>query len=807
MAITGKANVLIYVSPKDAWTEIPDWNYAHIGTMHHFNKSKGAHKIHITRPGYHSISQTFIVKDGDNPYKQFIMEKDGSPIPKYGGIEIKVFPETARVEVPDLGIDRTGSFSMGNLKTGAFMLRFYPSGKAFQVWNLIIKPGEITKKTFGKEGEPEPEPSTGALQFEVSPEGARIRIPGLGIDKSGSFSMGNLKVGEYKATVTAAGYQTRSHSFPIRKNMTMQESVTLKKLDEPEPEPQNDWEAFLEQITNLATNPVKWFTSTITWLSDPKTWELSTSDWLQLKDKAKGSGFQIALALTGTAPLKIGASAAAKIAQKELAELGAEGIIATGAKAPAELLTLIQKVPKEGMTQLFRELPKTMLGRDAIQTITRLQLDAAEKAGLKGLLKAGKYPLLILGAAIGIVGFKEFMSWGAKELPELLKFPLDDLIRNKEWERAKEVLPMYENLIGITTTFLRNTGFEALLGFPLWQGYADGYDVDLAIKKSRIEEGLQEEPAEEMGTITFHTDPIDALISVPGYEKIYKNNDVVKFLPGNLTAVATLDGYYPKTKSFYPKAGVEEIVSLALTKIADEPEPGEGILQVLVYDQKTDTAIGATLLIDGNAEEYSVHSHVVELDPGSYEIVVEKVGYKKYEDTISIDAGKRTSITVKLEKTPHDPEPEPEPEPEPKPKPEPAKGIINIATNPSAEVWSAGAKLATETPTTLELVQGIYSLKFTADGFKDKYYTAYLSAGEIINVSLNLTPVEEEEELPWLARVSINSDPIAAKILVNGSFIEKYTPDSILLEPGVYTIGIQKSRYKPWQETINLERE
>ena len=74
-------------------------------------------------------------------------------------------------------------------------------------------------------------------------------------------------------------------------------------------------------------------------------------------------------------------------------------------------------------------------------------------------------------------------------------------------------------------------------------------------------------------------------------------------------------------------------------------------------------------------------------------------------------------------------------------------------------------------------------------------------------VSLNLQETEAPPILVKLARISIQSAPSSAKILVNGVWTKKYTPDSVLLEAGDYELALAKSGFKTWTTPLRLTEE
>ena len=411
-------------------------------------------------------------------------------------------------------------------------------------------------------------------------------------------------------------------------------------------------------------------------------------------------------------------------------------------------------------------------------------------------------PIAFVGAAVGL---KEAVSWFHKELPELVAFPIQDLIRDENWKEALALLPAYKKLKEIAQNFLRGTGFEAWLGFPIWQGYADGMDAQLATWEAQIAAGLETVEPETTISVSTNVDP--AGVTIAGIPTDFVTPFTVSIPAGSYDVTAEKEGYAPRTKTAIVKKGENNIVSFELEEIPPDITPRAGRLQVTIYDKKTGAITRGTLFVNNRAEQYHLHTYVLDLAEDTYEIRVEEPTYKIYEDTVSVTEGETTAIRVELEKVePPPPEPEPEPTPEPEPEPEPIeKGRLEISSTPSAQIWIAGEKVAEKTPVALTLTQGYYDITFKAKGYVSLTRPAILRAGETTSLSATLTKTEEPPAKRKLWQIDVNSNPTGAKILINGSFTNRYTPDYVLLEPGEYMVGVTKTGYKPASKPIILE--
>ena len=111
------------------------------------------------------------------------------------------------------------------------------------------------------------------------------------------------------------------------------------------------------------------------------------------------------------------------------------------------------------------------------------------------------------------------------------------------------------------------------------------------------------------------------------------------------------------------------------------------------------------------------------------------------------------------------------------------------------------------TPTKIQLEQGTYDVTLKAEGYFDETIRIWINPSETTTRAVTLTAESEPPPTELVARVSVNSSPTGAKILVNGVWTDKYTPDSDLLKAGQYEIGLTKSGYEPWYAPLNLVEE
>lgn len=236
-----------------------------------------------------------------------------------------------------------------------------------------------------------------------------------------------------------------------------------------------------------------------------------------------------------------------------------------------------------------------------------------------------------------------------------------------------------------------------------------------------------------------------------------------------------------------------------------EQTPTTGVLQVSVYAKDTNARINASLYYDNILYPYHLGAYSVNLEQGAHAIRVEETNYKRYEDIVSITKGKITAVNVFLEKVEEAEPGVPPAPPAPELPPEPTKGRIQVSCNTEAGIFIAGIDTGYKTPMLFEAEPGVYDITLKAEGYFEETKTAYVRAGEVYSLAFMLAKVEAGPVTRKVWRLDIDSSPSSAKISVNYSFTGKYTPDYVLLDPGVYIVSLTKSGFKRKDRAVTLE--
>ena len=736
----------------------------------------------------------------------------------FNGPYLKIDGEMSSKSGHSLGAGQTSPFTLGMIPLAGHPL---PGVHNFEFWGYdsmakeYIKFDEFTINFLPlEEGPPPvdppiepPTPETGSIRILSHPTGADILIDDTPTGKK-TTAVITTNVGQRKITLLLDRHVQFATFEEILPGQSFQRTYTLDPIVEPPEPPTPAFSPFAQLLEHFLGEVPGWWKP----IDDFARWAtenfgMDFSSQMSAEDIAlfERQGISTKILFIG-GPMSIQQVGTSTVG-KTLTQMTAGQIKALARTNQPALQTAWNKIPEATRFALHTTLQKTTLGQQASDAIFAITGPSLQKAGIKGIvstLPAIWKPIAFIG---GIVGLKEAVSWFHKELPEVVGFPLRDLLRDKEYKRAAELLPVYEKLVGIATTFLRATGFEAALGFPIWQGYATGYEATLKTWKDEIAAGLT---TEETGSVGITTIPTGASIFVDDRLFTFPSNTVIdKLLPGNHQITLDLEEHVTHTETVLVKEGEQTELQHEFVPIPEEPTPGSGQLQVAVYDHKTGSAIAGTLFINDIAEKFHLHSYALDLEPGTYEIRIEEIGYKDWLDTVAVTKDEITKVRAELEKLPDIP-PEPD-EPDnglpPEDEADPKTGRLEITSNTPAQIFLGGTDQGRKTPASFDLTQGIYSVSLKAEGFVSRSTTTLIKTGETTHVALELQTIDAPPTTQRLAKVSIQSEPSSAKILVNGVWTKKYTPDSVLLEAGDYEIALTKSGFETWRTPLRLVEE
>ncbi|HEY2497339.1 MAG TPA: serine/threonine-protein kinase [Candidatus Angelobacter sp.] len=191
------------------------------------------------------------------------------------------------------------------------------------------------------------------------------------------------------------------------------------------------------------------------------------------------------------------------------------------------------------------------------------------------------------------------------------------------------------------------------------------------------------------------------------------------------------------------------------------------------------------------------------LAAGTHTIVFTKAGFLQQAKSVESIAGKSVDVSADLA---------------------PSVSTIVVTSNPQgAAVWVDGKDSGMTTPAQLTVEKGFHKVAVKKAGFKDSSIEDSVAEGQTMSFSpvlLSVNPQSEEGKSPTLLRrifgndtipegkglVHIRTDPEGASILVDGKAAPKKTNARWPADPGVYSIVLQMSGYKPIHRNIRVQK-
>ena len=208
------------------------------------------------------------------------------------------------------------------------------------------------------------------------------------------------------------------------------------------------------------------------------------------------------------------------------------------------------------------------------------------------------------------------------------------------------------------------------------------------------------------------------------------------------------------------------------------PSPGTGAIHVV-----TDV-IGATAVLRGPAghilNKCETPCSFNNLVPARYGLEVQKDGYQSVQTALQVKTGDAQDQKIKLESL--------------------AKGIFISSQPPGADVFINGAKQSGQTPVTLPLAPGQYNLVLRLAGYEA--YAGGIQVKENIQTQLNVAL--NEKSTSRVAWAQVNSVPIGAEIIVDGTSTGKFTPSRVQVPAGMHTITLRLDGYQQGKRTFQV---
>jgi eukaryotic-like serine/threonine-protein kinase len=166
-----------------------------------------------------------------------------------------------------------------------------------------------------------------------------------------------------------------------------------------------------------------------------------------------------------------------------------------------------------------------------------------------------------------------------------------------------------------------------------------------------------------------------------------------------------------------------------------------------------------------------------DLDPGDYNLQVQKAGYQPVQTALQVKSGDALDQKVQLEPL--------------------AQGLF-IASQPAgADVFINGDKQSGQTPLTVPLAPGKYNLVLRLSG-----YDAYVSQIEVRSDGQSKVNAEFHQKNGHIAWAQINSFPEGAEIWLDGSDTGQHSPARVEVPSGIHNIVLKLDGFQPARQVI-----
>jgi serine/threonine-protein kinase len=198
----------------------------------------------------------------------------------------------------------------------------------------------------------------------------------------------------------------------------------------------------------------------------------------------------------------------------------------------------------------------------------------------------------------------------------------------------------------------------------------------------------------------------------------------------------------------------------------EKPKTAPGLGEVEVV---TDV-MGATVTLtgpSGQSWKQQTPWRFEELPPGRYTIEVTHPGYRPLKRIVQVQAGRVRDEQLTLQ--PY------------------SSGLYVVTTPDKADVYVNGRKHSEQTPTTIVLPAGRYTIKVQKAGYQEYQATMDLTGDSLQQLSV---PLAESPATRRVGLVEVRTVPPGADIIINGTNSGRKTPFTLELPAGEYTLTL-----------------
>jgi hypothetical protein len=307
----------------------------------------------------------------------------------------------------------------------------------------------------------------------------------------------------------------------------------------------------------------------------------------------------------------------------------------------------------------------------------------------------------------------------------------------------------------------------------------------------------------QVGQLLVAADVAGAKISVdgnsePNWLTPYTISDVSV---GSHQVVVSKEGYDDYQQSVTIEAGKPFTVNASLPARA-EPPPQTPAMEAAVAKVKppkkeiaptgavtrigqllvTANVSGARISVDGSSEPNWItpYSSTIDLPAGTHQVVVSKEGYEDSQRSVTIEAGRTSTVNLPLSV---------------------GSGEVEVVTKPPGlEVFIDGNSIGLS-PAHSAVVAGSHSIRVTRPGWTPYEGTVKVKSGAMPVITVTMSrPGEGTTGI-----VNVKTIPPNATISADGNRIESQTPASFSLTVGQHTLVISLSGYRTVQRVIDVK--
>jgi hypothetical protein len=193
---------------------------------------------------------------------------------------------------------------------------------------------------------------------------------------------------------------------------------------------------------------------------------------------------------------------------------------------------------------------------------------------------------------------------------------------------------------------------------------------------------------------------------------------------------------------------------------------------------------GAAVYLDGKNTGYKTPATISGVVAGSHTVRCSLSGYTDQSQTVTVNAGQTTSVTVTLQSQ------------------APVTGSISVSSSPNgARIYLDGADTGYITPRTIGgVTAGAHTVRCSLTGYTDQSQSVTVNGGRTSTVKIYLV-----RQAPVTGSISVISSPSGARIYLDGTDTGYTTPKTLSsISAGTHTVRCSKSGYPDQSQSVTV---